>query len=112
MCALSMNEIVNLFDICSGLGRGAGIRRHLAQLRTLMATRRCVRHPALRSDGQCSPGHFDGRTGKELRICRGHGLVFGGGVAVSNTARSSRPSIPAIAPEPGSQTNMLKGVVG
>jgi DNA-binding GntR family transcriptional regulator len=105
--ALSLHEIVNLFDIRGCLGRLAGeqaaasIRRdQLAQLRGLMAemdeASRAVNatryielniafHARLyEATGNSRLAALDEQMGKELRIYRRHGLAFGGGLAVSN----------------------------
>lgn len=105
--ALSLHEIVNLFDIRSCLGRLAGeqaaaaISRHqLQQLQKLMAEMDvasreadAVRYIGLNiafhahlyeATGNARLAALDAQMGKELRIYRRHGLAFGGGLAVSN----------------------------
>jgi DNA-binding GntR family transcriptional regulator len=105
--ALSLHEIVNLFDIRACLGRLAGEqaaasinRQQLAQLRTLMAEMdeasqdaNAARYIELNiafhaqlydATGNARLAALDGQMGKELRIYRRHGLAFGGGLAVSN----------------------------
>lgn len=105
--ALSLHEIVNLFDIRGCLGRLAGAQaaasingQQLAQLRTLMvemdeASRdaNAARYIELNiafhaqlyeATGNARLAALDGQMGKELRIYRRHGLAFGGGLAVSN----------------------------
>lgn len=105
--ALSLHEIVNLFDIRGCLGRLAGEqaaasinREQLAQLRTLMAEMdessrdaNAARYIELNIDfharlyeasGNARLAALDGQMGKELRIYRRYGLAFGGGLAVSN----------------------------
>lgn len=105
--ALSLAEIVNLFDVRSCLGRLAG------QLAAAAITRAAVRemhdliasmdeafrasdadryiglniafHATLYSaTGNERLAALDAQMGKELRIYRRHGLEFGGGLAVSN----------------------------
>ena len=105
--ALSLHEIVNLFDIRACLGRLAGeqaaasiTREQLAQVRVLMAAMdeasresNAIRYIELNiafhsklyeATGNTRLAALDGQMGKELRIYRRHGLAFGGGLAVSN----------------------------
>lgn len=105
--ALSLHEIVNLFDTRGCLGRLAGeqaaaaiTRQQLDHLRKLMAEMDdasrdgdAIRYINLNiafhahlyeATGNARLAALDAQMGKELRIYRRHGLEFGGGLAVSN----------------------------
>lgn len=105
--ALSLTEIVNLFDVRACLGRLAGnlaaaaiTRDGLQNLRDLIAAleeasraadakRYIALNIAFHASLYASTGNerlaaLDAQMGKELRIYRRHGLEFGGGLAVSN----------------------------
>jgi len=105
--ALSLHEIVNLFDIRGCLARLAGeqaalsvTREQLAKLRTFVAEMdeashdgNAVRYIELNiafhahlyeATGNVRLAALDEQMGKELRIYRRHGLAVGGGLAVSN----------------------------
>jgi DNA-binding GntR family transcriptional regulator len=105
--ALSLAEIVNLFDVRTCLGRLAGqlaaaaiTRATLQEMRDLIAAMdqasraadaeryiglNIAFHATLYSaTGNGRLAVLDAQMGKELRIYRRHGLAFGGGLAVSN----------------------------
>jgi len=105
--ALSLTEIVDLFDVRACLGRLAGnlaataiTREGMQSLRDLMAAmddasraadakRYIALNIAFHASLYASTGNerlaaLDAQMGKELRIYRRHGLEFGGGLAVSN----------------------------
>jgi DNA-binding GntR family transcriptional regulator len=105
--ALTLVEIVDLFDVRAALGRLAGelaagaiTRAGLQELRDLTAT---MDEAARNADaeryiglnisfharlyamtGNTRLATLDAQMGKEMRIYRRHGLAFGGGLAVSN----------------------------
>jgi DNA-binding GntR family transcriptional regulator len=105
--ALSVAEIVNLFDVRACLGRLAGqlaaasvtratlqeMRGQIAALdeasRAADAERYIGLNIALHATLYAATNNaqlaaLDAQMGKELRIYRRHGLAFGGGLAVSN----------------------------
>lgn len=112
VCALSVAEIVNLFDIRACLGRLAGqlaaataTRTALQKMRDLIdkmdeASRasdadryislNIAFHAALYgTTGNAQLAALDAQMGKQLRIYRRHGLEFGGGLTVSNVEHRS-----------------------
>lgn len=112
VCALSVAEIVNLFDIRACLGRLAGrlaaatvTRGALQEMRDLIdamddASRasdadryiglNIAFHATLYgTTGNTQLATLDAQMGKQLRIYRRHGLEFGGGLAVSNVEHRS-----------------------
>src|SRR5262249_55089684 len=105
--ALSVAEIVNLFDVRACLGRLAGrlaaataARTALQEMRDLIAAMdeasrasdaeryiglNIAFHGALyAATGNAQLATLDAQMGKQLRIYRRHGLAFGGGLTVSN----------------------------
>jgi DNA-binding GntR family transcriptional regulator len=107
VCALSVAEIVNLFDIRACLGRLAGrlaaatvTRQAQQEMRDLIAAMddasrasdadryiglNIAFHAVLYgTTGNAQLAALDAQMGKQLRIYRRHGLEFGGGLAVSN----------------------------
>lgn len=107
VCALSLAEIVNLFDVRACLGRLAGrlaaatvTRNALQEMRDLISSMddasrasdadryislNIAFHAALyTTTGNAQLATLDAQMGKQLRIYRRHGLEFGGGLAVSN----------------------------
>jgi len=112
VCALSVAEIVSLFDVRACLGRLAGrlaaatvTRAALREMRDLIdamdeASRasdadryislNIAFHATLYST-TCNAQlvTLDAQMGKQLRIYRRHGLEFGGGLAVSNVEHRS-----------------------
>jgi DNA-binding GntR family transcriptional regulator len=107
VCAPTMAEIVNLFDIRACLGRLAGrlaaataTRSALEDMRDLIAAMddasraadaeryiglNIAFHATLyATTGNAQLAALDAQMGKQLRVYRRHGLEFGGGLAVSN----------------------------
>jgi DNA-binding GntR family transcriptional regulator len=107
VCALSMAEIVNLFDIRACLGRLAGrlaaataTRDTVQEMHDLIAAMddasrasdaeryiglNIAFHATLyAATGNAQLAALDAQMGKQLRVYRRHGLAFGGGLAVSN----------------------------
>jgi DNA-binding GntR family transcriptional regulator len=105
--ALSVAEIVNLFDVRACLGRLAGrlaaataTRAALQEMRDLIAAMdeasrgsdaeryiglNIAFHGTLyAATGNAQLATLDAQMGKQLRIYRRHGLAFGGGLTVSN----------------------------
>jgi DNA-binding GntR family transcriptional regulator len=105
--ALSVAEIVNLFDVRACLGRLAGrlaaataTRAVLQEMRDLIAAMdeasraadaeryiglNITFHGTLyAATGNAQLATLDAQMGKQLRIYRRHGLAFGGGLTVSN----------------------------
>jgi DNA-binding GntR family transcriptional regulator len=112
VCALSVAEIVNLFDVRACLGRLAGrlaaatvTRTAVQELRDLIAAMddasrasdadryislNIAFHGTLYgTTGNAQLAALDAQMGKQLRIYRRHGLEFGGGLAVSNVEHRS-----------------------
>jgi DNA-binding GntR family transcriptional regulator len=112
VAALSVAEIVNLFDVRACLGRLAGqraaataTRAALQEMRDLIdkmdeASRTAdasryiglniAFHAALYgTTGNAQLAALDAQMGKQLRIYRRHGLEFGGGLTVSNVEHRS-----------------------
>ena len=112
VCALSVAEIVNLFDVRACLGRLAGrlaaatvTRSALQEMRELIdkmdeASRasdadryiglNIAFHATLYgTTGNAQLATLDAQMGKQLRIYRRHGLEFGGGLTVSNVEHRS-----------------------
>ncbi len=112
VCALSVAEIVNLFDVRACLGRLAGqlaaatvTRTALQEMRDLIAAMddasrasdadryiglNIAFHATLYSTtGNAQLAALDAQMGKQLRIYRRHGLEFGGGLTVSNVEHRS-----------------------
>lgn len=107
VASLTLQEVVQLFDVRAALGRLAGEEAaaslddaHLRSLRGLMSDmdraaleRDSARYTGLNLDfhaclyeatGNARLAALDLSIGKELRIYRHHGLAHGGGLAVSN----------------------------
>jgi DNA-binding GntR family transcriptional regulator len=105
--ALSLSEVIGLFDVRAALGRLAGHqgaaaidRTGIAVLRDLIAAMDdaardadAERYIGLNIDfhaaiyaagGNERLAILDAQMGKELRLYRRHGLAYGGGLAVSN----------------------------
>jgi DNA-binding GntR family transcriptional regulator len=112
VAALSVAEIVNLFDVRACLGRLAGrlaaatvTRSALQEMRELIdkmdeASRasdadryiglNIAFHATLYgTTGNAQLATLDAQMGKQLRIYRRHGLEFGGGLTVSNVEHRS-----------------------
>jgi DNA-binding GntR family transcriptional regulator len=112
VAALSVAEIVNLFDVRACLGRLAGrlaaatvTRTALQEMRDLIETMddasrasdaeryislNIAFHATLyATTGNARLAELDAQMGKQLRIYRRHGLAFGGGLAVSNVEHRS-----------------------
>jgi len=112
VAALSVAEIVNLFDVRACLGRLAGrlaaatvTRTALQEMRDLIETMddasrasdaeryislNIAFHATLyATTGNAQLAELDAQMGKQLRIYRRHGLAFGGGLAVSNVEHRS-----------------------
>jgi DNA-binding GntR family transcriptional regulator len=112
VCALSVAEIVSLFDVRACLGRLAGrlaaatvTRPALQALHDLIdamddasrasdANRYISLNIAFHATLYATTGNaqlamLDAQMGKQLRIYRRHGLEFGGGLAVSNVEHRS-----------------------
>lgn len=110
--ALSVAEIVNLFDVRACLGRLAGrlaaataTRSAVQDMRDLIAAMddasraadadryislNIAFHSALyATTGNTQLAALDAQMSKQLRIYRRHGLQFGGGLAVSNVEHRS-----------------------
>ena len=112
VCALSVAEIVNLFDVRACLGRLAGrlaattvTRAALQEMRDLIAAMddasrasdanryiglNIAFHATLYgTTGNAQLATLDAQMGKQLRIYRRYGLEFGGGLTVSNVEHRS-----------------------
>ena len=112
VCALSVAEIVNLFDVRACLGRLAGrlaaataTRAALQEMRDLIAAMddasrasdadryiglNIAFHATLYgTTGNAQLAALDAQMGKQLRIYRRHGLEVGGGLTVSNVEHRS-----------------------
>lgn len=112
VAALSVAEIVNLFDVRACLGRLAGRLAAATVTRTALQEMRdfidamddasrasdAERYISLNiafhatlyaTTGNTKLADLDAQMGKQLRIYRRHGLAFGGGLAVSNVEHRS-----------------------
>ena len=107
VASLTLQEVINLFDIRAALGRQAGeeaaasmdeahlreLRRMLEDMDSAAGDRDAYRYTGLNiafhgclydATGNARLAQLDHSLGKELRVYRQHGLAHGGGLASSN----------------------------